>query len=159
MRRLIFLMPAAVLAAGCSFFQGDPYAGEYTTTEPQERDLVGAWEGVGEPRGFLETLGYNEAVVPHVELNADGTFTMADIPDVWRHAPAEAARTLESGAGKWSIDRQEEWYCLRMDFSTINGQPQNYSIYFMLLGHAEPYLIHIMIGDPDSSDCIEFGRQ
>jgi len=157
----IIAMSLGLVGCCCFMFQGDPYYGEYTREKPDEKDIVGVWVANARSAEWLKGKGYAVAASPALELRADGTFTMEHMPDCWRvFFDREREGLLESGAGTWQIGRHQEWWVVELTFDRppwFSGG--SYSTRFHLRRQTPPYLLHIIVGDPDAGDGIVMERQ
>jgi len=160
--RLEAIIAASLALSGCCFmFQGDPYYNEYTRAQPDEKDIIGTWTANARSLEWLKAQGYDVAAPPALEFRADGTFTTTGMPDCWRvFFERERKKTLESAPGKWRVTKHQEWWALGLEFDRppwfAGG---GYSTELFLRRQKPPYLVHVIVGDPDAGDCIEFERK
>ena len=161
--KLAILLAASLALAGCCcfMFQGDPYYNEYTRAKPDEKDLVGVWVANARSLEWLKEKGYAVAAPPSLEIRADGTFDVLGMPDCWRvFSDTEWAKTFDSAAGKWKLDRHQEWWAVECTYDKPPWFPEgSYNSEFFLRRQKPPYMVHAIIGDPDAGECIEFERR
>ncbi len=143
---------AVVGAAALTSCQSDPYFGDYTRTKPAEGDLVGAWtpnqDAVARMR---DKGGYDTSrSATRFEFKADGTFSMVDMPDWWQDGLGRSHRTFRSDSGRWEIHQELDSNTWGIALS--NGE------FVALRRQKPPYLIHLVIGDPDLGDAMVFTK-
>lgn len=120
---------------------------DFTRHRPSRADLIGKW--VPTPvslRDMKERGGY--AISKHeLDLHADGTFSVINMPDWWNNFGGESHRTLQSGSGVWSVQQEDDGvavWLIYLDFV------DRHRISLNLRHQKPPYSIHIMLGDPDT---------
>ena len=161
MKRLACIAMSLALAGCCCFmFQGDPYYDDYTRVEPASADLVGVWTANAKSLDWLKGQGYAVAAAPTLELKADGTFAVTGMPDCWRvFADTDRTKTFDSAPGKWKVAKHQEWWAVALDFDRPPWYTQGgYSTEVFLRRQAPPYLLHVIVGDPDAGNGIEFEK-
>lgn len=136
------LVLVVFLTPGC---QHDPFAHFYTTEEPAQGDLLGAYRLTNARLDAADkkTLGAKTSVV---ELLADGSFRAENIP-------GHSGFALMSGTGRWNIETVGS-----IDFGTsvkkhwgARLQFDNGDLTWVGFANAKaPYSLIFTIGDPDS---------
>lgn len=140
----------AALALGCQY---DPYASTYATSQPDRSNIIGTWRLSLATRERLKNGPYAK-LEPVIDLRADGTVRMRDIPDNWtsldgagRGGPStfdgDWKLFLEQGKW-WSVDlRHDQWGC---------------SFCLAIIGNRPPHRLRLTYGDPDAGGGYEFER-
>lgn len=151
MRALLAL--AFLLLGGCQF---DPYSSEYTRKQPVVAALPGTYALDAETKAW-----YSREVQPAVppamlELRRDGTFQLRNAPDCFHRI--ECGRGVISLAGKWQVEHLDETWSLSFDVSEENQRPARYFTTGELRSQEPPYLVHFIVGDPDSGRGVAFER-
>jgi hypothetical protein len=123
---------------------GPPAIWNRPSTSPPRADLVGMYF---ESKRREDTPSYN----PHssVTLGADGTMEVDGLPS--------DSCTL-SGTGRWTGPDDEQRIDLILVTSKGDCKPGSYSA-FELSGHAKPYRLYWVIGDPDSGTGVWLDRK
>jgi hypothetical protein len=161
MRRAV-VATAALLVAGCCcfMFQCDPYTGDYARTAPASGDIVGVWKANAKSLAWLKEQGYGPAALPTLEFRADGAFTMAGMPDCWLTPFVRPGGSLTSGSGTWKVAKHQEWWAVALDFQRPSWfEKGDYYTDFMIRHQKPPYLVHVIVGDPDAGHGIEFEKE
>jgi hypothetical protein len=155
-------MRSGVLAAVLLLFacQYDPFAHEFTTSEPRESALVGRYTPDAETTERLRSvLSISVSPAAALVINADHTFTAHDLPNCWISQSFDCAAGTEAWAGTWSLRRHQEWWSIQLHITSRNGRSTSYGLPAMLRGDGPSYLIHLTIGDPDSGNAVAFERR
>ena len=153
--RTLFLL---VWLSACQY---DPFAHEYTTSRPVERDLIGTYRPDRETADRMKrVLGIAVGRFCELTLRPDGTFTIREMPRCWFVASVEdCVAGTEDVAGTWKIIPQQQWWAVGLTKrSTVAGVDHIYRFRAMLRGSEPPYLLHFIIGDPDSGNGLAFAR-
>ena len=117
--------------------------------------------------GKYAVVGDSEVIKQHgatgtLDLCPDGTFVMRNMPG-WRTRRGSLGRDKTwSGHGRWSVRHKEAApphflppCVLFLEFDGIAGKDANHGTSLpYLVGKAEPYDIHICIGDPDGGRAV-----
>lgn len=153
MRAALRLASLCLCATGCQF---DPYGSEYTESRPERAALVGAYRpDERSTREFRERYGL-ELSSTELRLDAAGSFTARALPDCWREALC--SRRLQSVHGTWSPEHHRDWWSLRLLSESVDGKKDEFGGEAMLRGEKPPYLVHFIIGDPDSGEGLVFEK-
>jgi hypothetical protein len=164
---IVFSLPISVITAlivGCVAFwvMGDALMSSFyppsPRQEPSEKDVVGVWQLTQGSLDSIQEDGY-EISTHTIEIRADGTFTMINLPDsVWNFG--KVGGKFESGSGKWSIKMdQNRYWTIALHFTELNGFTDDLYAYFYLSGEKPPYRIYDYIGDADSGRIISFEKR
>ena len=142
----------ATLLIGC---QGTWRELSFTRARPDPSALVGIWVPTTETLADMRDVGGYPISKHELRLQADGQFSMTNMPDWWREGFGRSSGTFESGAGKWEL-REEDGavgpaWVIDLEF------PQ-YGTSVHLVRQKDPYMIHVYIGDPDSGHAMLFER-
>jgi hypothetical protein len=166
----VALLLVSLLVAGCDRVP-------FTKVKPQPQNLVGLYRPTGATQAALIKAGYTQANTPALVLKADGKFEMKSMPDKWLHARSISERSpnpsYDSGSGIWRIEPSGEGWARRwgilLDFPgtkdlvsrSHTGRSGRLvcSNLLMLRNDKPPYVLHFIVGDPDSDDGLEFVRE
>lgn len=146
---------------------------KYTSVEPKSEDIVGTYHFTDTTSSQVLEANYIQTNTPSLALHADGTFEMLNMPGCWLKEPMHPVydqsqvRSFDSGSGTWSIANEAvkgyppSWgIILRFsDTKTIYSWHENTSIVFgglMIKNDKPPYILHIIVGDPDEDEGLEF---
>jgi hypothetical protein len=104
---------------------------------------------------------YSREVRPTVppsilELRHDGTFQLRDAPDCFHQI--ECGAGVVNLSGKWQVEHLDDTWSLSLDVSEENGKPARYFTSAALRSQESPYLVHFIVGDPDSGRGVAFER-
>lgn len=150
---LLSITLAGALLAAC----GDPYLSSYTTTKPNEADLIGTWVPDTDTLKDIRDRGHYDMdrASTRLILRSDGSFEMVDIPDWWRDPFGKSEGRLQSDRGTWRLKEQSpgSLWELGLDFPRWGGTT------ISLRRNKSPYLIHFTLGDPDNGEAMTFVRQ
>lgn len=154
--RTLLLAAISALLVGCQY---DPHGNLYTTTEPHDGDIVGSY--------VLDRYDLPpEIVIEHrdveVELHADGTFSVKNVPPWELTTPTKETffGGLLSGTGRWE----------KASIGTLDpGGKQMWGIYLRapgdrfhpanFTGAKPPYGLIFTLGDPDSGHAVILKRK
>lgn len=138
------LAVATIVLLFLSSCHGDPFHGEYLREEPAAADLVGT---------YVHGLSAARLVV-----NADGSFSLSDVPACWRTGDSCDSTTTMSRTGTWKVEQIYDWWGVH--FTSREPGPVYYSwgTSAMLRGEHPSYLIHFIVGDPDMGEALVFRR-
>ncbi len=141
----IFLF--ALSMSGCQF---DPHASLYTTTEPQNADIIGTYvlDHYDLPNDI--PIESDEVVVV---LNADGTFDASNVPTRETEADKSFFSSLKSDTGKWEkaamgvVGSKSIWgvYLRTNDNRILSAD---------FTGTQPPYGMIFVLGDPDAGNAV-----
>jgi hypothetical protein len=148
-----------VSLTGC---QWDPYTSVYTGKQPKPEDLVGMYVPDEATAHFI--AAHYSASEVSIVLSADGTINLHNIPDCWETPFGETEGGFDSGTGRWTIQKHQEWWVLGVNiwtdgFSSRGHAHINLTTEIFLVGEKPPYIIHLTIGDPDAGNALQFIRK
>ena len=127
---------------------------DYTRSRPKEADLVGTWTVTEKTARDIRDRGGYAKSDPKIVLLADGTCSVIDMPDWWRGGFGHSHKQLESGQGKWKIEKEENvWTIYVLGLELPAGHQTVH-----LSRQRPPYLLHATLGDPDSGNYMIFER-
>ncbi len=145
--------------------QYDPYAHNYTTTKPNESDLVGKYtferQTVDNKITEFTDSKKNQTVIPKIEINENGTYNVVNLP-VFETFDANF-KGLISKNGEWKIltvgsigdgssgNRKKHW---GIYLSGLPNELKNPG----LMNKKSPYRIVFGFGDPDSGKVMIFKK-
>jgi hypothetical protein len=82
------------------------------------------------------------------DLHADGSFSVLKMPDWLDSFRGESRRGFESGSGRWTVRRKYGDGAWIVDLTFAD----HHEVSLNLRHQKPPYLLQIMLGDPDNSD-------
>lgn len=152
-RALAAMAVSLLLASACD---------QVMVREPKAPDLAGRYQLTPESREFLrKDKGYVSVPDSTIELRADGTITLRDLPDclVADFGDSSAHRFL-SGRGTWTLQKAFVGYGLDLEIVKGDTFPAGgYSgPWVTIRRRSAPYELELIIGDPDSGEHIRFRR-
>lgn len=158
--RVLTFLSLLLLIQGCQY---DPYAHLFTTEKPEPADVVGRYVLTDQTvvAGGLSTMNEKSCVV---ELQADGTFTAANVPP-WElgSPPASLLSKLLSGSGTWRIDSvgsvDDGWGPLKTHWGVYLDSRDAKMMPVGLTGQAPPYGLIFTLGDPDSGTVMILAKE
>lgn len=154
-----FVVCVCAMLTAC---QHDPWANEFLTKQPLERDLVGTYAVDADSQRRQITLPMSNAPFPvsssgRIVLSSDHKAVLTRVPEYDGEKPCSL-----SGHGSWELGRNDR-------YAVVNVQVQNEDMgggcrgqlgfQLMVFGDKPPYKLHITIGDPDSGDAVQFEKQ
>jgi hypothetical protein len=151
MRATLTVM-ASLLLAGC-----EPVS--FTKAQPQAKDCVGTYAPTKETFAAMTRAGCSNNLTTSLAFKVDGTFTMLNMPDIYTNRNlADFHGGYESGEGSWKIESNGDGWARRWGIALwfTNGAVDNR---MMLRGEKPPYMLHLMVGDPDSGEGLEFEKR
>ncbi|HEY2328257.1 MAG TPA: hypothetical protein VGI63_00390 [Verrucomicrobiae bacterium] len=148
---------------------------KFTSVQPKPEDIVGKYEFTPETVNLVNTANYVLTNTPSITFYADGRFEMLNMPGCWLEEPLRSydgqpvARSFDSGNGVWRIvDLGVKGYPptwgIILNFSdtkSVISWRRKIPISFgrlMLINEQSPYLLHIIVGDPDDDQGLEFNK-
>jgi hypothetical protein len=141
-RMAVVIVLAMISITGCRGV--NPVERDFSRGQPAKADVVGKWIPT------IESLKQAEAsVFPTLELvlREDGSFSAVDLPTS-PEVEGASPKGLLSGSGVWHFDKDVDGFMvwiIDLDFASHHRESVH------LLHQKPPYLIHIWLGDPDSS--------
>ena len=126
----------------------------FTRERPAESDIVGTWRATADTATEIRGRGRYPTADYELDLRADHTFSMRNMPDWWRDGFGESHGQLESGEGTWELhagDNVWQIWMIRLRFPSG-------VISVNLYRQRPPYLIFVRVGDPNSGDAMFFER-
>jgi hypothetical protein len=154
-KRYVFTSLAGIMLVACI---GDPYLSSYTTNKPNEGDLIGIWVPDKDTvKDMHDRGGYpTEKAKTSLTLKPDGTFEMVDMPDWWREPFGTShGRLTAYDRGTWRLKEHSpggRWE-IGLDFPSFG------STAISLRRNKPPYIIHFILGDPDSGNAMTFVKE
>jgi len=146
------------LLGGCQY---DPWAEQFLTHQPQEKDLVGAYridsQTLARNVSVPNTIARNSEII----LSADHHAQFSHMPEIRPHLPYSC---LVDGSGSWSLGRNDAYFVVDVQIYPNNARgPADcggpiYSEQLMIYSKKAPYKLHFTIGDPDAGDVLQFER-
>ena len=127
----------------------------FTRTRPSDKDLVGTWTPTSETFQNMKASGGYAISKHELTLSADGTFSMLNMPDWWSDGFGESHKQLESGRGTWRVAEAKNVYTIYV----VNLLFPTGSVTVHVSRQRPPYLLHIILGDPDSGHYMLFEKR
>jgi hypothetical protein len=144
----------AALIAGC---QGDPNHGRYTRIRPDPKEIAGPWSLDVAASDWRPPAADG---TPHVlEFGADGTVVARNIPDIWNYDNRAVKGDFESGAGTWTLEKDQDYWVIQLHLSQVAGEKPGQNRLLHLVGQSPPYQIVVVIGDPDEGRSLVFSKE
>lgn len=153
-----------LLAGGLTSCQYDPFARSYTLTQPVKADVVGLyefeWQNVESKLvDWKNRKGY-KPINPRIEINADGSFVVHDLPD-FEDGDYEIIGWIEQ-QGSWKIiptgtvdfgsgNKKQTW---GIHLEGVSGDFE----FVGFTGQAAPYGLIVGFGDPDLGKAVTFSK-
>lgn len=144
-------------------------AGPNTRTAPEPKDLAGVYYPTKRSVRFIKRAKYSSIPEISIMLHENGSFEMKNIPDMWLNKFGKAKGNFDSAAGTWELDCREygriKHWGIVLDFTdvtAITSRTTDHGFYYSMLSlknQKPPYIIHMIIGDPDNEDALEFYRR
>lgn len=146
-----------------------------TSSEPKRADLVGTYVPDEATRELILNVGGYPPRTTSIELDADGTIRITNIPDWW-NLPADVHRTgFDSGNGTWTLHHHRGHWHLKLDFPSMKdfdsdrwqasavNRPQDHpdvglSTGVLLVGEHPPYIIEIVIRRRGVNEVMRFTK-
>lgn len=148
-RAILLTLPLAGLA-GCD---------DVPDKAPTTVEVAGSYVLADDSARFLvRKMGYATAPNSSLILGSDGTLAVQNIPAVYPLGEVAGRGLVSSGTGTWLVKRSTDGYGVELTIEAGGTMPRAiYSSTSMLLkGHAPPYVIEFLIGDPDSGQSMKF---
>jgi hypothetical protein len=144
----------ALLSGACNT---SPLIFDFTRAEPNEADLVGGYVATKETIEELRRRGHfdiDNKEPPRIFLQADHTFSFQKVPDWLSWGAPGSSRLLFSHTGKWELGTNAEGghWCIYL--TSYNGAHTPVA----LRKQTPPYLIYLIMGDPDAGFAMTFQR-
>jgi hypothetical protein len=159
--RAHFRVRCAVVALAATAFVGC-IAYDATRTAPSVEALVGTYAPTSKTEADIRIRGQYADAPTRVVLQADGIIHLENLPDWWLDGYGDSHRTRVSASGTWSLEQNQRDWVLGVHISggQIDGAKyaRGFFTQFALAGQHPPYVIHFLLGDPDSRQGMEFAR-
>ena len=149
------------LFAVCIACQRDPFASEYTTSRPSEADLIGTYRPDSETMQRLRDE-FHRSVAPTCQLVLfpNRTFLARDVPDCFDDQLSGCRQGVQQWYGTWRVRAESRrWWSVELSVGGTTRFPsQGWRFPAMLRGNKPPYILHLIIDDPDSGNAVAFRR-
>jgi len=152
--RICLFLPLVLFLSSCMNNGIEWSELSFTRNKPNPSDVIGIWVPTAATIKDLRERGGYALSKYELNLRADGTFEMVNMPDWWKDGFGQSNRSFDSGSGKWRFYEDRTVWAIELDFSkyvvpnAIHLQRQK-----------SPYLIHITVGDPDSAHYMLFEKE
>lgn len=161
--RVLFATLTTVILAGCQF---DPWADNFLTRQPAERDVVGFY--AVDQASLQRTINQPESRSPlkinpsaHIHLAADHKAEFFYVPE-----ELDGLECSVTGRGTWRFAKNDSYIVVLVQIADEEPNNRcrdtfsiNYGNQLNLYGATPPYRLHLTIGDPDSGDAVQFERR
>lgn len=160
-----FTLLLALVLSGCQY---DRHAQEYTATkttpQPRVQDLAGLYVPTPETGAYVKGQGHYPRARTFILLSPNGTFRFNNVPDWWHVEAGESDGKFDTGNGRWSVAKSQDWWVVDLDFTSTAGfhsekLPNGLTTDVSLAGDKPPYRLHLPVGDPDAGNAMNFERQ
>ena len=166
---LVSVLALALLSNACS----PPKA------PPTPAQIAGIYKPTGKTSKLLLSMGYASNELPTISLNADSSYAMTNIPDLWPDGPGQDRLYgkripnpgMFSSKGRWQLsDESLFFWFMNVDFDTrvyvASATPGVQRIkrgggvsHFIEFYDQTPPKLHLILGDPDSGIGFDFLKQ
>jgi hypothetical protein len=117
--------------------------------------LVGEYRLDPETRNWYSKEIQSSVPAATLRLSADGRFIVRNMPDCLRGA--ECRPGTVSFAGTWEPEKLDDSWVLALHVSD-SDHTHGYFTTAQLRSQQPPYIVHFIVGDPDSGRAIAFER-
>jgi hypothetical protein len=122
--------------------------------EPQAADMAGTYHLTLDSQDFLRKVKHYATIPPStIELRANGTLAIKDMPDCIQTEWGDPAGTFLSGSGTWTVGEEWPGFGLR-----VRPEGDGPAPWIFIRGFRQPYRLEIDIGDPDNGETITYVR-
>jgi hypothetical protein len=135
---------------GCG---GDPYAGKYTKTQPNSQSFSGEWT----LKQWTMKRGPLPSPLPKIVFQGDGSFKATNYPGEALNSFGTSGSFLD-GEGTWSVGSRQGFGVIEINWQKAGGKPLDYGQPLNILNDKPPYVLHHVIGDPDSGEALVFEK-
>jgi hypothetical protein len=149
-----------ILLSSCRY---SPEYWEFTRKKPRQEDVVGQYVPDQKARKFIfEKRNYPKEKIS-INLGPDGSFELKNIPDCWLSDFGKSSGKFNSGGGTWELAEHDSRWTLSLHFpSTEHFSAKRFKggffTFVMLIGEKPPYIIYLMVGDPDGGEGMRFEK-
>jgi|SoiMetStandDraft_5_1073268.scaffolds.fasta_scaffold21121_4 hypothetical protein len=129
--------------------------------QPTPTGLAGIYTLTSDAVDFLKARkGYRDIPEATLELRADGTLLVKNLPDCVVKDFGDSGGTFLSGHGRWAVEKDFLGYGLAWVISPGGTLPEGgYSgPWVAIRRRSPPYELELTIGDPDSGERIRYHR-
>ena len=143
----------------CLFLAGCPAVDikelDFTRTKPTIENLIGIWMPTDTTLNDIRERGHYPQTMHYLELRADHTFNMHNMPDWWSDGFGRSHGRLESLSGRWELTESKElWRIWEISLHTAE-----FITTIHLYHQKPPYQLFIRLGDPNEGDAMLFDRK
>ena len=159
---LLFLALALVVLGGCQY---DPWANDFLTAQPSEKDLVGTYTVDHDSQQRKIRLQPSKQTLridntSRIVLLDSHTAQFLRVPE--ESPDLKGLPCSVTGKGSWKLVKNDKFYTIQA--YVANEEPNTpckdaFGYELMLYGKKPPYKLHITLGDPDSGDAVQFEKQ
>jgi hypothetical protein len=127
--------------------------------EPRPADLAGVYHLTAETRTFLENeKRYANVPDSTIELRADGSLIIRDLPDCALDGFGNAGGRFLSGHGTWTINKEFIGYGLWWTILPGDSLPAGAIGGTAIRRRSPPYELEVNVGDPDGGQRLRYQR-
>ena len=130
---------------------------------PEMADLAGTYHLTDDSMSFLGSFShwderYRSVPPSTIELRADGTVGIVNMPDCAWTGWEESSGEFFTGSGSWVLSEEWRGYGVDIDTSRDGSGSGSISPWMRVRGFDKPYFLEIVIGDPDNGETLEYVR-
>jgi hypothetical protein len=130
---------------------------DYPQSEPTVHDVAGIYLPDEATLKDIRERGHYPKADVSITLSSDGTFVCKNIPDWWLATDGKASGGFVTKTGAWKTVKDQDWWAVGLEFNALHHfESQNLEIY--LVGAKPPFVVRIVMGDPDSGNVMDFAR-
>ncbi|MEO6054153.1 MAG: hypothetical protein ABIP97_09090 [Chthoniobacterales bacterium] len=150
LNKFLLLSILATLLCSCDS------APNYVHNLPQNADLVGTWILTKDAAESLRQIGTDLDGEHNLQLNADGTFVIVGMPNLFLSQTTNAK--FYSATGKWHVDRANWYWQITLQFETLNQDNAMFFSFIPIENQNPPYSLHMIYGDRSDNFFYPFVR-
>ena len=137
------------------------------TSHPSEKpsiaEMVGTYGMDAKSVAMLTNeKGYSTThVSPSIQLFADGSIAIKDLPDCYTDGFGQGHGKYLQGSGKWEVEKSDFGYGITVTVSPGGSLASGFyhASSIIIVGKKPPYSLRFSIGDPDQDEFIAYARK
>jgi hypothetical protein len=144
-----------VILLGCAGFGGPSFdENRYPANQPADADVAGVYHPTGATAAMIAKGGYPPKEIVIV-LDPGGNARLQNIPDWWRDGFGNSHGGFDNWTGSWKVTQNGNG---RWELLLVLENPGGFATSVYLVGLQAPYLIGLVVGDPDNQREMQFER-
>jgi hypothetical protein len=144
-----------IIVLGCAGVGGPPFdENRYPVNQPANADVEGVYHPTAATAAMIAKGKYPPKEIAIV-LDPGGSARLQNIPDWWKDGFGHPHGGFDNWIGSWEVTQGRDG---RWELLLVLADPRGFATHVHLIRQQAPYLIGLVVGDPDSQQEMQFER-